>query len=210
MPPSTSVGQWTYRYSREKAITPASTAAGFHSGLPEAHRANTAAKDTAVWPEGKDASAGGAVSSSTAVFTAKGRTRPTRGFKIMLQQTRSKIRAKERDTPVHRCFFHSSSTAASRIQISPWLQVQLIQGSTASRKPHCRCAWIQSSTASSAVCIRFTLLSPGAPPGTVAVIIPHFPQGAQWPPAVSLPICTNSWDFSRFLESAVDNRRGTW
>ena len=44
-----------------------------HRGLPEARRANTAAKDAAVCPEGKDASAGGAVSSSTAVFTKKGR-----------------------------------------------------------------------------------------------------------------------------------------
>ena len=114
MPPSTSVGQWTYRYSREKAIPAASTRAGFHRGLPEARRANTAAKDAAVCPEGKDASAGGAVSSSTAVFTKKGRIRPTRGFRTILQQIRSRISAKDRDIPVQRCFRRSSSTAASR------------------------------------------------------------------------------------------------
>ena len=73
------------------------------TGAAGGRRANTAAKDAAVCPEGKDASAGGAVSSSTAVFTKKGRTRPTRGFRTILQQIRSRISAKDRDIPVQRC-----------------------------------------------------------------------------------------------------------
>ena len=127
----------------------ARTAAGFHRGLPAARRANTAAKDAAVWPEGNEASPGGAASSSTAVFTAKGRTRSTRGFRSTLHKSRSRSRPKDRDTPVHRCRFSRSRITARAIQISPWSQVQLTTGSTASRRPQRRWAWIQSSTASS-------------------------------------------------------------
>ena len=52
-------------------------------------------------------------------------------------------------------------------------------GSTASRKPHRRWAWIQSSTASSAVCMALSLLSSGRSAGLSLAASYHiFPQAA--------------------------------
>ena len=160
-PPSTSLGQWTYRYSREKAITSATARAGFHRGLPAVFRANTAAKDAAVWPEGNDASVGAAISSSTSPFTAKGRMRPIRGFRMMLQLTRSRINPQATEAPYFRWPLMSSRMTARMIHSSPWLAVRLMAGSTASRKPQRRWACIQSRMANSAACMKNSF--PGRP-----------------------------------------------
>ena len=81
--------------------------------------AQTAAKDDAVWPEGKDASPGAGIRSSTAGFTAKGRALPIHGFSHRLHSSRSSTRAQARQVPAFRVFGITSSAAASRIQTSP-------------------------------------------------------------------------------------------
>mgnify|MGYP002465224970 CR=1 FL=1 len=184
-PKSTSLGQWTYRYSREKAMATATASAGFQRGEPLAFRANTAAKDAAVCPEGNEASVGGGTSSSTG-WTTKGRTRPTRGFKIRLHSTRSVTRAHPTASPCRRYRFTASSTAASTIQISPWLHVQLSAGIKTSKAPQRRLAWIQSSIPSSSCCMACLLFQQIPLPGYAILyhrslpfctgFLRHFPQ----------------------------------
>ncbi len=116
----------------------ASARDGFHSGLRAVSRANTAAKDDAVCPEGKEASVGGAISSFTSGFTAKGRTLPIHGFSQRLHSSRSTASPQARHAPAFLVFGIASKTAASRIQTSPWLQIQLTAGIAASRIPQRR------------------------------------------------------------------------
>lgn len=138
-------------------MTTATASAGFQRGEPLAFRANTAAKDAAVCPEGNEASVGGAISRSTA-WTVKGRARPTSGFRIRLHKTRSVTRAHPTASPCRRYRFTASSTAASTIQSSPWLQVQLRAGISTSKTPQRRLVWIQSRIPSSSCCMSFSFV----------------------------------------------------
>ena len=101
------------------AITTATARAGFHRGLPAVFRANTAANEAAVCPDGKAASRGGGISSSTTGWTAKGRMRPTRGLSSILQLTRSSTSPQAIAAPYFRCVRSRSSTAARMIHSSP-------------------------------------------------------------------------------------------
>ena len=59
-----------------------------------------AAKEAAVWPEGNEASPGGATSSSGAEgLSAKGRTRSTRGLMVRLHTSRSSTREQAHKIP---------------------------------------------------------------------------------------------------------------
>lgn len=91
------------------------------------------AKEAKVWPEGKEKSSGGGISSSMAVFTVKGRSLATRGFMIILPVTSIISRAMAEARPVFLVFGIISSTRVSRIQKIPAFPRAEIKGIITSR-----------------------------------------------------------------------------
>lgn len=54
IPPSTSLGKCTYRYSLENAISDAKTTAAYLNLFPENRRINAAINEESVCPDGKE------------------------------------------------------------------------------------------------------------------------------------------------------------
>ena len=83
-------------------MSPARISAGQPNRRSVCIRVTAAAKEAILWPEGKEKSVGGAMSSVTRVLTSKGLTLAIKGFSVRFPTTRQSTRAVVKSQPPRR------------------------------------------------------------------------------------------------------------